>query len=122
MTEYHTIHQSGKMVNWSNFAKSFLIALCILVIQLIAEIILINYIKDERLINYISSGIRLLIVGIVARQAYVYETGKYKGCTNHFVLGVLTYFLGAIGVWATAYQILQIKAGNVHLAPEKAKE
>ena len=112
----------NKKINWMNFTKSFFMAVCVFVLQLSVSIALSFYTKDDMLVDTVNKGVILFIAAIVARMAYVYETGKYDKCFSFYILGILTYLFCAIGVWATAYQILQIKNGNIQPVPEKAKK
>ena len=103
------------IMSFKNIVVSFFLSAVVTVVLAYIMRMTTSKIADEKLVEIIYKGVFLVLAVIVSQVARVYNTGKYRKSANPIVLGFITYIILPIGVWATAYQILQIKDGNVRL-------
>ena len=105
------------IMSFKNIVVSFFLSAVVTVVLAYIMRMTTSTIADEKLVEIIYKGVFLVSAVIISQVARVYNTGKYRKSANPIVLGFITYIILPIGVWATAYQILQIKDGNVRLKP-----
>lgn len=101
-------------ISWKNIIFSALIASLgyVLLIALSFLDHFLNLSGDWLLISRISWGLSAVIMTIFTIKL---QASKYKYCAPAWVVFPAVFFFKFFGIWLAAYQLLQIKKGNVEL-------